>query len=125
MPHARTTSSPPRRRGRGGPSSGASRAGRRRRAGRIADDHGARRNVLDDHRTRADDRICADRYLRKEYRPGADQRAASFKLFGNMMLLIITGGLADVYKLGRSLGIDPKDAFALFGEFNPGLAVQG
>ncbi len=52
-------------------------------------------------------------------------RAASFKLFGNMMLLIITGGLADVYKLGRSLGIDPKDAFALFGEFNPGLAVQG
>jgi 3-hydroxyisobutyrate dehydrogenase len=52
-------------------------------------------------------------------------RAAAFKLFGNMMLLIITGGLADVYKFGRSLGIDPKDAFTLFAEFNPGNAIPG
>ncbi len=52
-------------------------------------------------------------------------RAAAFKLFGNMLLLIITGGLADVYKLGRALGIDPKDAFTLFSEFNPGNAIQG
>jgi len=50
-------------------------------------------------------------------------RAASFKLFGNMMLLVISGGLADVYKLARSLGIDPKDAYTLFAEFNPGNAV--
>ena len=52
-------------------------------------------------------------------------RAAAFKLFGNMLLLIITGGLADVYKLGRSLGVDPKDAFQLFTEFNPGNGIQG
>jgi 3-hydroxyisobutyrate dehydrogenase len=52
-------------------------------------------------------------------------RAAAFKLFGNMMLLVITGGLADVYKLARSLGIDPKEAHALFSEFNPGNAIQG
>ncbi|MBV8643809.1 MAG: NAD(P)-dependent oxidoreductase [Candidatus Eremiobacteraeota bacterium] len=52
-------------------------------------------------------------------------RGASFKLFGNLMLLVITGGLADVYKLGRSLGIDPNDAYALFTEFNPGGAIQG
>ena len=52
-------------------------------------------------------------------------RGASFKLFGNMMLLVITGGLADVYKLGRALGIDPKDAFTLFTEFNPGNAIPG
>ena len=52
-------------------------------------------------------------------------RGASFKLFGNMMLLVITGGLADVYKLGRSLGIEPQDAYTLFTEFNPGMAVQG
>jgi 3-hydroxyisobutyrate dehydrogenase len=52
-------------------------------------------------------------------------RAAAFKLFGNMMLLVITGGLADVYKLGRSLGIEPMDAFSLFGEFNPGNAIPG
>jgi 3-hydroxyisobutyrate dehydrogenase len=50
-------------------------------------------------------------------------RAASFKLFGNMLLLVITGGLADVYKFARALGIDPKDAFSLFNEFNPGNAV--
>jgi 3-hydroxyisobutyrate dehydrogenase len=52
-------------------------------------------------------------------------RGASFKLFGNMMLLVISGGLADVYKLSRSLGIDPKDAFTLFSEFNPGNAIAG
>jgi 3-hydroxyisobutyrate dehydrogenase len=52
-------------------------------------------------------------------------RGASFKLFGNMLLLVITAGLADVYKLSRSLGIDPKDAFTLFTEFNPGNAIQG
>lgn len=52
-------------------------------------------------------------------------RGASFKLFGNMMLLVITCGLADVYKLGRSLGIEPQDAYTLFGEFNPGNAIGG
>lgn len=52
-------------------------------------------------------------------------RGASFKLFGNMMLLVISGGLADVYKLGRSLGIDPQDAYTLFAEFNPGNAIGG
>jgi len=52
-------------------------------------------------------------------------RAAAFKLFGNMMLLVITGGLADVYTFGRSLGIEPQDAFSLFTEFNPGNGIQG
>ncbi len=52
-------------------------------------------------------------------------RAAAFKLFGNMMLLVITGGLADVYTLARALNIEPQDAFALFNEFNPGNGIQG
>ena len=52
-------------------------------------------------------------------------RAAAFKLFGNMMLLVINGGLADTYKLGRSLGIAPTDAWQLFTEFNPGNAILG
>ena len=52
-------------------------------------------------------------------------RGASFKLFGNLMLLVIAGGLADTYKLGRSLGIDPLDAYSLFAEFNPGNAIGG
>jgi 3-hydroxyisobutyrate dehydrogenase len=50
-------------------------------------------------------------------------RGASFKLFGNMMLLVISAGIADVYKLSRSLGIDPTDASTLFNDFNPGMAV--
>ena len=52
-------------------------------------------------------------------------RGASFKLFGNMMLLVISGGLADVFTFARSLGIDPQDAHTLFTEFNPGNAVGG
>ena len=50
-------------------------------------------------------------------------RAASFKLFGNLVILVITGALGDVFALARSLGIDPKDAASLFSEFNPGNAV--
>jgi 3-hydroxyisobutyrate dehydrogenase len=50
-------------------------------------------------------------------------RGASFKLFGNLLLLVITGGLADLFALARSLGINPSDARALFDEFNPAGAV--
>ncbi|MGD0051384.1 MAG: NAD(P)-binding domain-containing protein [Vulcanimicrobiaceae bacterium] len=50
-------------------------------------------------------------------------RAAAFKLFGNLMLLVITGGLADMFALARSLAIEPRDARALFDEFNPAGAV--
>lgn len=52
-------------------------------------------------------------------------RAAAFKLLGNMMLLVITGGLADYYAFGRGLGITPSEAFSLFGEFNPGNTIMG
>ena len=48
---------------------------------------------------------------------------AAFKLFGNMMLITVVGGLADLYQLGRSLGIEPKEAFTLFDAFNPGNAI--
>jgi 3-hydroxyisobutyrate dehydrogenase-like beta-hydroxyacid dehydrogenase len=43
--------------------------------------------------------------------------AAAYKLFGNAMILTITGGLADVYAIGASLGITPEDAYQLFGNF--------
>jgi len=52
-------------------------------------------------------------------------RAASFKLFGNLMLLVISGGLADMYKLGRALGISPADAYTVFADFNPGGTIGG
>ncbi len=52
-------------------------------------------------------------------------RAAAVKLCGNMMLLVIGGGLADVFGFGRSVGIEPQEIYGLFTEFNPGMAVQG
>jgi 3-hydroxyisobutyrate dehydrogenase len=45
--------------------------------------------------------------------------AAANKLFGNAMIIAICGGLADVYAMGASLGIEATDVHALFGKFNP------
>ncbi len=50
-------------------------------------------------------------------------RAAAFKLFGNMLLITLVAGIADLYQLARSLNVDPKDAIGLFEHFNPGNAV--
>jgi 3-hydroxyisobutyrate dehydrogenase len=46
-----------------------------------------------------------------------DERAAAFKLFGNMMIFFVVSGLADVYSFARSLGISPGDAHGLFSDF--------
>jgi len=51
--------------------------------------------------------------------------AAAYKLFGNAMILTITAGLADVYGMAASLGIDPQAAQALFGKFNPVGVLTG
>lgn len=53
--------------------------------------------------------------------------AAANKLFGNAMIIAICGGLADVYAMSASLGIDPRDAHSLFSKFNPAgvLAYRG
>ncbi|MCA9598512.1 MAG: NAD(P)-dependent oxidoreductase [Myxococcales bacterium] len=45
--------------------------------------------------------------------------AAAYKLFGNAMILTIVGGLSDVFAMASSLGIDAKEAHALFSKFNP------
>ncbi|HZO92152.1 MAG TPA: NAD(P)-dependent oxidoreductase [Candidatus Baltobacteraceae bacterium] len=50
-------------------------------------------------------------------------RGAAFKLFGNLVILVMSGGLADMFALARSLNIDPNDARALFDEFNPAGAI--
>jgi len=55
--------------------------------------------------------------------PG-DERAAAFKLFGNMMLVFIVSGLADVFTFAKSLGISPVDAQALFDSFKPTGAID-
>ena len=54
----------------------------------------------------------------------APNRAAALKLCGNAMIATIVGGLADVYALAKSTGIDPRDAHALFEHFKPGLTVD-
>jgi 3-hydroxyisobutyrate dehydrogenase len=50
-------------------------------------------------------------------------RAAAFKLFGNMFLMFVTAGLADVLALAKALEISGADAMALFDQFNPGAMV--
>ncbi len=54
-------------------------------------------------------------------------RASAFKLFGNLVLITMVGGIADVYQLARAVGVDPKDAIGLFEHFNPGatFAARG
>jgi 3-hydroxyisobutyrate dehydrogenase len=64
---------------------------------------------------------------RVEYLGERRDLAAANKLFGNAMIIAICGGLADVYGIAASLGIDARDAHALFGKFNPvgTLAYRG
>jgi 3-hydroxyisobutyrate dehydrogenase len=56
---------------------------------------------------------------RLEYLGERRDLAAANKLFGNAMVIALCGGLADVYAMAVSLGIDARDAHALFGKFNP------
>jgi 3-hydroxyisobutyrate dehydrogenase len=51
------------------------------------------------------------------------QRAAAFKLFGNLTLLGMLGVLGDVARLAQSVGISTQEAFALFDSFNPGQTL--
>ena len=50
----------------------------------------------------------------------APERAAAFKLFGNLTLIGILGVLGDVNRLAHAVGIPTGDAFSLFKHFNPG-----
>lgn len=51
------------------------------------------------------------------------ERAASFKLFGNLFLMFMTAGVAEVLTLAKGLGVKPEDAAALFDAFNPGVTL--
>ena len=53
------------------------------------------------------------------YFGSAPERAAAFKLFGNMFLMFITTGIADVLALAKALDIPGPEAMALFDLFNP------
>lgn len=53
----------------------------------------------------------------------APERAASFKLFGNLVLIGMSGVLGDVGRLAHSVGISPAEAMTLFEHFNPGATL--
>ena len=54
------------------------------------------------------------------YLGAAPERAAAFKLFGNMTLIGMMGVLGDVNRLAHACGIPTDEAFSLFKQFNPG-----
>lgn len=49
--------------------------------------------------------------------------AASFKLLGNLFLMFLTSGLADMLALAKALGVPPAEAVTLFEHFNPGATI--
>ena len=48
---------------------------------------------------------------------------AAFKLLGNLFLMCMTAGLADMLALARALDVAPADAATLFEHFNPGNSI--
>jgi 3-hydroxyisobutyrate dehydrogenase len=52
------------------------------------------------------------------------ERAAAFKLLGNLFLMHLTTGLAEMLSLAKALGIPPSEAAKLFDFFNPGQTIQ-
>ncbi|MEO7041326.1 MAG: NAD(P)-dependent oxidoreductase [Gemmatimonadaceae bacterium] len=53
--------------------------------------------------------------------------AAGYKLFGNMFLMFVVAGMADVITFAREIGIEPLDALTVFEDFNPvtQISVRG
>jgi 3-hydroxyisobutyrate dehydrogenase len=49
--------------------------------------------------------------------------AAAFKLLGNLFLLCMVSGLAEMLALAKALGVAPEDAATLFGHFNPATTI--
>jgi 3-hydroxyisobutyrate dehydrogenase len=50
-------------------------------------------------------------------------RAAAFKLLGNLFLMALAAGFADMIALGKAMGIAPAEISTLFESFNPGVSV--
>lgn len=51
------------------------------------------------------------------------ERAAAFKLFGNLTLIGMMGVLGDVGRLANAVGMSPQEAYSLFEHFNPGATL--
>jgi 3-hydroxyisobutyrate dehydrogenase-like beta-hydroxyacid dehydrogenase len=50
--------------------------------------------------------------------------AAAYKLFGNAVLLVLVGGLSDVYAIASGLGIPATEAHDLFARFKPAGVID-
>jgi 3-hydroxyisobutyrate dehydrogenase len=53
--------------------------------------------------------------------------AAAYKLFGNLMLFAVNGGLADIFAIARANGIDPLQSLDVFDHFKlmSGIPMRG
>ena len=49
--------------------------------------------------------------------------AAAFKLLGNLFLICMTTGLAEMLALAKALQVSPDQAAGLFEQFNPGVTI--
>jgi 3-hydroxyisobutyrate dehydrogenase len=51
--------------------------------------------------------------------------AAAFKLLGNLFLICMTTGLAEMLALAKALDVPAAQAASLFDSFNPGVTISG
>lgn len=51
------------------------------------------------------------------------ERAASFKLMGNLFLMMMTAGVTEMLSLAKAIGIPAAEAATLFDAFNPGTSI--
>ncbi|TMQ02685.1 MAG: NAD(P)-dependent oxidoreductase [Deltaproteobacteria bacterium] len=51
------------------------------------------------------------------------EAAAAFKLLGNLFLIVMTAGMADMLALAKALHVPTAQAAALFDSFNPGVTI--
>lgn len=51
-------------------------------------------------------------------------RAAAIKLMGNLFLIAMTAGLADMFALGKALGVPADEAEKMLGWFNPAAPAR-
>src|SRR4051812_1113725 len=58
-----------------------------------------------------------------EYLGPRPEGAAAFKLLGNLFLMFLTTGLADMLALAKAMDVTPADASKLFDMFNPGATI--
>jgi len=55
---------------------------------------------------------------------GAEEgRASAMKLLGNLFLMALAAGFADMIALGKAMGVSPEEAGMLFEHFNPGASL--